>query len=121
MSNPLKVRFLIGGALDIITGKEARGRKLVVHRHGFEDPIDKCEVVFIGAGSKEQVEKTLAGLRDKPVLTIGEKPGFAKNGGVIEFFIAQNKVRFIINQKAAKRAQLSISSKLLRLAVLLGE
>jgi len=110
-----------GTALDIITGKEARGRKLVVRRYRFGEPIDECAVVFFGAGGKEQVGKMLDELRGRSVLTISEQEGFAASGGIIEFFIAHNKVRFRINQQAAKRAKLEISSKLLRLAELLDE
>jgi len=42
--------------------------------------------------------------------------GFAQSGGVINFVTVEKKIRFEINLDAAERADLKISSKLLRLA-----
>ena len=55
-------------------------------------------------------------LKGVPVLTIGETPGFAKNGGIINLILEDNKVRFEVNVQAAKDADLNISSRLLALA-----
>jgi len=49
-------------------------------------------------------------------LTIGDTKGFAQQGVIINFYIKDEKVRFEINVDAAKRANLKISAKLLRLA-----
>ncbi len=37
-------------------------------------------------------------------------------GGIMEYFIAENKLRFAVNKSAAKEKGLSISSKLLMIA-----
>jgi hypothetical protein len=55
-------------------------------------------------------------LKGAPVLTIGETAGFAKNGGIINLVLEDNKVRFEVNVRAAKDADLNISSRLLALA-----
>jgi hypothetical protein len=49
-------------------------------------------------------------------LIVGETPGFAANGGIINFKLEGGKVRFEINAAAAEREQFHISSKLLSLA-----
>ena len=49
---------------------------------------------------------------------MGETEGFAQRGGVINFTKVGDKIRFEINPEAAKRAQLKISSRLLRIATL---
>jgi hypothetical protein len=51
-----------------------------------------------------------------PILTIGDAPGFAKRGGIINFTLEENRVRFEVNVEAAKNAVLTISSRLLALA-----
>jgi hypothetical protein len=51
-----------------------------------------------------------------PILTIGDAPGFARRGGIINFMLEDNKVRFEVNVEAAKHAVLNISSRLLALA-----
>jgi hypothetical protein len=62
----------------------------------------------------------LAGLKDASVLTVGETEGFAARGGIINFYIEGNRVRFEINPDAAHRSGLKISSQLLQLGKLVG-
>ena len=58
----------------------------------------------------------LKALKNSPVLTVGEIEGFLMSGGIINFVKEDEKVRFEINNTAAKKAKLTIRSKLLRLA-----
>jgi len=55
------------------------------------------------------------------VLIVGETDHFASHGGCIGFFIDSNKVRFEINVDAAKRAELDVSSQVLKLARIVKE
>ncbi|MCP4614079.1 MAG: YfiR family protein [Planctomycetes bacterium] len=73
--------------------------------------ICTCDSARIGNSTK--IIKTL---KDSPVLTVGETDDFLESGGMINFLIEDKKVRFEINNTAAKQAKLKISSKLLRLA-----
>ena len=56
-----------------------------------------------------------------PVLLVGEEPGFAEQGGTVNFFLEENRIRFEINIEVAKQDQLKISSKLLSLAKIVPE
>jgi hypothetical protein len=47
---------------------------------------------------------------------VGESENFVQQGGMIGFFLEDNKVRFEINLDAAERARLKISARLLALA-----
>jgi hypothetical protein len=73
-----------------------------------------CQVVF-AEGSTKDVTKTLNGL-GRGVLTVGEGGGFLRDGGIIAFVIENRRVRFDINQTAAERAALKLSSKFLSVA-----
>ena len=57
----------------------------------------------------------MSGLDDREVLTVGEIEGFARRGGMINFYLEGNRVRFEINPAAAQRGRLKISSQLLGL------
>lgn len=94
-----------------------------VHNHSFRiisDPSDSdlgtCHVVFIGKSSSGRSGVIANLLQNQAVLTIGESADFIQQGGMIRLFLDKSKVRFGINPKAAERAHLEISSKLLRLA-----
>ena len=78
-------------------------------------------VVFIPASAEEQIGTILEALGDSPTLTVGETDGFATRGGVMNFVIVKNKVRFEINMQAADRAGLKISSQLLRVGILVRD
>jgi len=47
---------------------------------------------------------------------VSDTDGFAKRGGVANFVTVDDKIRFVINKKAADAAGLKISSRLLRIA-----
>ena len=55
-------------------------------------------------------------VKDHHVLTVGDTKGFLESGSIIEFIMVDRKVRFGINVAAAKEAELTIRSQLLRLA-----
>ena len=78
-------------------------------------------ILFVGRKEPENVAELLAAASANAALAVGESPGFALRGGVINFFTRDKKVRFEINPAAAQRAGLKISSRLLRLAVLVED
>lgn len=105
-----------GNLLDKLAGKSVKNSKLVVRRLESLALLDECQLVFISEMSNDQLGAALAMLHTLPVLTVSDMHGFTELGGIIEFRIIDNKVRFDINIKAAESAGLRISSKLLSLA-----
>ncbi len=51
-----------------------------------------------------------------PILTVGEHEQFARNGGIINFVLKNDNVRLEIDLAAAKKAGVTISSRLLAVA-----
>jgi len=105
-----------GTLLDNLAGKLVNNTPLIIKRIGRSEHLGQCRLLFIGETSTQQLRKTLSLLHDTPVLTVSDTTGFTELGGMIEFRVIANKVRFAINNKAAESAGLSISSKLLNLA-----
>ena len=56
-----------------------------------------------------------------PTLLVGESPGFATTGGMINFVEAESRIRFEVNPAAVRAAGLSVSARLLKLATVVGE
>ncbi len=105
------------GALDAsLNGKTIGSRSARVQHFKRVAEIQGCQVLFIGALERKSIPAALAGLRESPILTVGETENFAREGGIIGFFLEDNKVRFDINLVAAQRAKLQISARLLTLA-----
>ncbi len=78
-------------------------------------------MVFIPFTEKDQADKILKGLKGSSILTVGESEGFAALGGIINLTVVGDTVHFEVNQLAAERAGLKISSKLLSMATIVKE
>jgi YfiR/HmsC-like len=103
----------------VIEDKAVNGHRLEVAHPDGVPQSRACQILFIGASEKQRVREILHGLRGASVLTVGETPGFAAMGGVINFVLDENRVRFEINVKAAERAHLKLSARLLTVAKLI--
>lgn len=99
-----------------IRGKIVKGRELVIERFKEILGLEGCHILFVSSSEKSRLPQILEAIKDMSLLTVGETERFAKLGGIINFFIEENKVRFEINTDAAKRARLQVSSNLLKLA-----
>jgi hypothetical protein len=99
-----------------LNGKVVAGRTLVVKHFIVGQELRECKLLFVSASEKRQLARILDSIRGATILTISEIDQFANNGGIINFFIEENKLRFEINVDAASRARIRISSKVLQLA-----
>ena len=98
------------------SGKTVNGRKMEVRRFSAIRDIKPCHILFIPSSEEARTGRILRAVKDWNVLTVGESEGFARNGGIIGFFLEDKKVRFEINPDEANKSGLKISSKLLKLA-----
>jgi len=78
--------------------------------------IKGVHILLLCASEAKFTPAVLASLKGSPVLTVGETDRFGMLGGIINFYIEENRVRFEINIEAAEKARLKIGSQLLSLA-----
>ncbi|RMD84581.1 MAG: YfiR family protein [Candidatus Dadabacteria bacterium] len=104
------------GLEKVLSGRKAGGRRIVVRRGPDPESVGRCHLMFIGATEDAHVARHLRAVSAQPVLTVGESEAFARAGGIIRLVVADKRVRFDINQKAAEDARLRLSSQLLKLA-----
>ena len=97
----------------IVEGETFQGRKLAVQRVR-RPPPSSCKVLFVSKSEKD-VDGLLSSF-GAGVLTVSDRALFARDAGIIDFVIENNRVRFDINQAAAARAGLKLSSRLLSVA-----
>ena len=101
---------------NVVKGQTINGHPLVVRQIVLLSDVKTCHLLFVGASEKNDLYAILKATRGASVLTVGETPGFIPAGGMINFFIEDDKIRLEINPAAARRAGLTISSKLLSLS-----
>ncbi|HSB75632.1 MAG TPA: YfiR family protein [Terriglobales bacterium] len=100
----------------IVQDKSISGRRVVSTAVQAPAETRWCHVLFISRSDSGTMKRELASLRDLPVLTVSESDDFLPLGGMINFVLEQDRVRFEINLGAAERHGLKLSSKLLAVA-----
>jgi hypothetical protein len=108
-----------GTRLERTIGTETiRGRPLTIIRVAKPSELAVVpHILFIGTTRPIEVRRALASVSKSPVLTVGIKRGFAREGGMVEFRVtADSRVAFDINAQSVGAAGLKMSSQLLKLA-----
>ena len=117
-TSPISICILgndpFGNTLDqMVKGEFVNGRPVAVQRLKRPPPPKTCHILFSTGIDKESRELAEPG---PGLLTVGEGASFLREGGMIGFVIENRRVRFDVNQAAAEKAGLKISSKLLAVA-----
>ena len=109
-----------GRHLDDLQGKTVKGRPIVVRRAASLQALGSFHVLFVPSAGTPDLESVLPAAEAMGALTVGDGPGFRARGGMIELVRDGDRVGFEVNLDAARRAGLTISSKLLTLAKLVS-
>jgi hypothetical protein len=111
--------YPFGDALDRIAARKTiQGRRIQIRRLKATDACPDCQILFVTRTISSEVE--LAAIRkcsNEYVLLVGESPDFARRGGIINFFLHGDTVRFEFNTEIAQKKQLALNAKLYSLGV----
>lgn len=108
-------------ALDMtLADKTIDGHPLQLRRVGRAEELRGCHIAYLGAPDGARLPAMLAALAGNGVLSVydGDAP---QSGGVVRFYLDDRKVRFEVNEAAAEREGLQISSRLLSVASVVRE
>lgn len=106
------------GFLNPMAGRTVNQREIMLRHLKDISEADVCQLLFINADEKHrwpQLKKLLAG---RPILTVSDFPGFAMEGGMIEFGRKDNRIQALMSLSAATSSGLHIQERLLRLVTL---
>jgi hypothetical protein len=108
----------LGAHLDAAVAGETIGRvPMAVKRISRPQDAVDCRILFISSSVDGKWKEILAALQTWSVLTVSDMPQFARRGGMVQFVLEGNKVRFEVNLAATGPPGLKLSSELLKLAV----
>lgn len=99
---------------DVVQGETIDQRKVAVRRIEDLPKAQSCQAVFFE--NEERDLPDILGRLGRSILTVGEGEKFLRAGGMIGFLLENRRVRFDINQTAAEKAGLKLSSRLLSVA-----
>jgi len=100
---------------EAVQGEKSRGRSIEIARYKV-DNIGPCHLLFVSRSEAARLEKILAAVSGKSIVTVGETDAFLDRGGMIALIADRNRVRLHINPSLLRAASLDVSSKLLRVA-----
>lgn len=107
-----------GGTLDkLIADDRVGGRPIRKRLIGRASESEGCAIVYIGDSEGRHLRGILAEFNGKRQLLVSGLPHFMDDGGMVQFVVQGDRVRFGVNLEAASRCGLTFSSELLKVAV----
>lgn len=111
-------RDWIGPDIDKLAANDTVDGRTVRVLHGIDPSHARtCAIALISTHAADAIREDLDMLSNADVLTVGDSPDFLNDGGMIQFVIEKNHVRFAVNLDAVRKAHLVLSSQLLRVAL----
>jgi hypothetical protein len=118
-NSPLSICILADSTLadslrPAVAGQHEGSHPIAVR--GVKSTEPDCQIVYVPGQDTRSTGAVLGTLKGRPVLTVTDVPLEATDHGMITFTMDHGHVRFDIDDAAAARSGLTISSKLLELA-----
>jgi len=110
-----------GEALTSLEMKKIKGRSLMVSRANNKEQIKPCHMLYVCDSEKKELSDVLSKSDNKTCLTVSSIDDFASKGGMIGFVRKGKNIRFEVNLDKIKRVELSVSSRLLNLALIVKD
>lgn len=92
----------------------ATARRESIHR------LRDSHLVFVAGGDSADARLVLRAVKDAPVLTVSDVPGFAAGGGMLGLVRSGRTLAIEANPAAIRASGISVSAKVLKLARLWG-
>jgi len=105
---------------EVVRGREIDGRPLVIKPFVNSDNLNEYNILFIHKGWNTNRESLREMTGHSPILTVSDVDQFVHEGGMVSVTIENERPKIEINIETVHQARLRISSKLLRLAHVIG-
>jgi hypothetical protein len=100
-----------------LPGRRIEGRPVESVSIGRIDEVGDAEIVFIGRRHNANLAALIAALERRPTLVVTDAADGLEQGGMVNFQIVDERVRFEISVPRAEEAGLMLSSRLLSAAL----
>ena len=100
----------------LVEGRTLTGRTVAVQKLKPGGSLDGVHVLFLGKGDPASISGLRQWVKQRPVLIVTESEGALERGSMINFVLAERRVRFEIALDAAEKGGLRMSSRLLAVA-----
>jgi hypothetical protein len=104
-------------ALEPVKKKQIKEQPVSVINITSATQVQSCRVLFVGRSEHASIGKLARQIGNAPVLVISEEDDYDPKDVIITLVAQQDRIAFRINRTAAQANSLTISSKLLKLAL----
>lgn len=105
------------GALDaVISGQTIGGAPVAVKKVVDLNGLSGCRILYVNREDVGRFRSALDIAHHLPIVTVSEAPDFLKQGGIIQFVLVGDRIRFAVNLTAAHNAGIELSAELLKVA-----
>ncbi len=84
------------------------------------EDLGECDLLYVCASEKDRIPALLALVRHRPILTLGETPGFTRAGVMVGLIREGDRIGFELNLTRAKEAGFRFSPGFIQLAKVQG-
>ena len=114
---------MLDGALDGAAARVLAGKQIDGHPLAFRDVADAnslqgCDLLYGSERTAVRWDELIQRSTELGVLLVTDSPALADMGGHISLFLVDGKMRFKINIRGVRASGISLSSKLLNLAII---
>jgi len=100
----------------LLKGQTVHGRAVTVKHIDNVRQVKEPQLLYLSDVERQRLPGILKEVGQQSVLTVSDMTGFCEAGGMIGLIPVQNRLGFEVNLAAVRKARLSVSSQLLKLA-----
>ena len=100
----------------VARGQTVNGRPIVVRRLVVGDRLNGLDILFVARSHAAHFADTLAAVKGQAILTVTESDPGTPVGGMVNFVVVADKVKFDIALEPAEQSNLKVSARLLSVA-----
>ena len=104
-------------ALEPVKKKQIKGHPIIITEISAVQQVLPCHILFVGKSEHASLGALAKYIGNAPILVVAEENGFDLKNVTIALVAEQDHIAFRINRTAAEANSLTISSKLLKLAL----
>lgn len=101
-----------------LDGRSVGDRPIRVVRASTPEEAARADIMYVTGASEEAARRFVSAARGRPVLTVTECHRFQRVGSLVNFFVADDTVRFAVNATLLEKSPLKLSSQMLQYAAI---
>lgn len=109
-----------GSQIDIPGRKKIGKRRIEIRRIREFKEIDRSDVLFITSSEAGHIRRILDYVGNKPILTVGDTPGYGHKGVILNIFIKKKTMGFEINPGVLRKTDIRLHSYLFEVGVIVN-